>query len=473
MATTFLHRATEELGLITLWLSSRDTKLLYAQRFVRMFAYGGSTLILVAYLASFNYTRSEIGAFHSLTLAGDVVISLILTVFADAVRRRAVLALGALLLSGSGIVFALSENYWILLASAILGVISPSGNEIGPFRAIEESILAQLTEKRRRSDIYAWYALLGQAGVACGMMISGWSINYMRRELAWQITKAYKSVFWGYAVLGLLNFGLALSLSKTVEAPGQIVAAVDNESTPLLGNEIEDSELRKPKFMSMLPQIAPESRAIVLSISILFALDSFSSGLVPMSWITFFFQTKFDLMEGKLGTLFFLTSGTTALSMLVAASIAKRIGNIRTMVFTHLPSSIFLALIPVPNSVSLAMLFLGLRASTASMDTAPRSAFVAAVIRENERTAVIGFTNVVKTMAQSLGPMVTGTLAGKKLFWLSFLIAGSLKVTYDLGILAIFANHESIEDRDGNEETTEEEASSPGNAALYRNQHGR
>lgn len=142
--------------------------------------------------------------------------------------------------------------------------------------------------------------------------------------------------------------------------------------------------------------------------------------------------------------------------MLVASSLAKRIGNVKTMVFTHLPSSIFLALIPVPSSLPLALVFFILRASTASMDGAPRSAFVAAVIRPNERTSMIGLMNVVKTSAQALGPFITGVLANHQLFWVAFLLAGTLKATYDLGLLAIFAGHKTIEERDEEARQAEE-----------------
>lgn len=175
------------------------------------------------------------------------------------------------------------------------------------------------------------------------------------------------------------------------------------------------------------------------------------------SWITYFFHDKFKIDDGILGSLFFTTNIIAAGSMLLASSIAKRFGNIKTMVFTHLPSSIFLALIPVPNSSKFAMLFLILRSCTSSMDVAPRSAFLAAVVLPNERTAVMGTINVAKTMGQSLGPLVTGLLANYKLFWVAFVAAGSLKVTYDLAILAVFVRHKTYEDRAEEERQAEEE----------------
>lgn len=145
--------------------------------------------------------------------------------------------------------------------------------------------------------------------------------------------------------------------------------------------------------------------------------------------------------------------------MLVASSISKRIGNVKTMVFTHLPSAIFLALIGIPNSLPFAMLFLILRSCTQSMDVAPRSAFLAAVVLPAERTAVMGTINVVKTAAQSCGPFITGILANNNLMWIAFVAAGTLKATYDLGILAVFAGHKTHEDREAERRAADEGAS--------------
>ena len=144
--------------------------------------------------------------------------------------------------------------------------------------------------------------------------------------------------------------------------------------------------------------------------------------------------------------------------MIVASSIAKRFGNVKTMVFTHLPSAIFLAFIGIPNSLPFAMLFLVLRSCTQSMDVAPRSAFLAAVILPHERTAVMGLFNVVKTSSSSLGPLITGILANRKLFWVAFLAAGSLKACYDIGMLAVFAGHKTPEEVDEERRADEERA---------------
>ena len=458
-----------ELGLFSILSSSRDTKLLCLQRFVRFFAYGTSTLILAQYLSSLGISDARIGLFMSMTLWGDVVISFLLTLFADGLGRRRILALGAALMTGSGVVFALSGNFWVLVVASIVGVISPSGNEIGPFKAIEESILSQLSSAAIRSDIFAWYILLGNAGTACGIIICGWLVQGLQSLGGWTPVGSYRAIFGIYAFLGILKLSLSLMLSIKCEPEPENVERheaveldhVEIESL-LSSDEDEDVNLhqktksvptptlpmKKSKMRSIMPVISPASRSILLKLCLLFAFDSFASGLAPTSWMTYFFTTKFKIVEGTLGTLFFVTSIIAAFSNLVASSIAKRIGLIKTMVFTHLPSAIFLALIPLPTHAPLAVTFLILRYSLSNMDQAPRQAFLAAAVLPSERTAVMGVVNVVKTLSQSGGPVVTGWLAGLGKFWIAFLIAGALKAGYDLAILKMFLGYRSREEVD-------------------------
>ncbi|CZT50346.1 related to Staphylococcus multidrug resistance protein [Rhynchosporium secalis] len=458
MAPRYLISGLEEVGLISLWTSTFDVKLLCSQRFVRLFAYGGSTLILVSYLQELDISKSKIGLFMTLTLVGDTAISCVLTLFADALGRKSILALGAGLMAVSGVAFATSGNYWILLIAAVIGVISPSGNEIGPFRAVEESTLAHLTPAASRGDIYAWYSLIGTAGTAFGLMTTGWILSYMIIGLQWGPVAAYRIVFWAYAAFGVLKLCLTLALSSAVELKNKEIMIQDPEAAPLLGDGAEDVEPEKSHWLwSKLPAFSSESKAVVINLCILFALDAFASGLAPLSWVTFFFHEKFHLKEGVLGSLFSTTAIIAALSMLLASSIAKRIGNIQTMVFTHLPSAIFLALIPIPDSVTIAMLFLILRSCTQSMDVAPRSAFLAAVVLPHERTAVMGMVNIAKSLGQSSGPFIAGVLAGKGMFWAAFVSAGVLKASYDLGMLAVFKGHKTHDERAEDTRVAEEE----------------
>jgi MFS family permease len=287
-----LHRKVlGELGLLTLWRSSLDVKVLCAQRFIRLFAYGGSTLILASYLSALSISDDRIGLFMTLTLVGDVAISFFLTLFADAMGRRAVLALGSALMACSGIVFGLFGNYWILLAAAVLGVISPSGNEIGPFRAVEESTLAHLTAKEHLSDIFVWYSLIGTAGTAIGMMVCGWIINLLQTTRGWQYLHACQIVFFAYAAIGAVKFLLSICLSHEVEAAKkdkngatasqqQQRAADGLETQPLLGERANNEDNQKKSIFSFLG--SSDLISLVVTLFVLFGLDSFASGLASL-----------------------------------------------------------------------------------------------------------------------------------------------------------------------------------------------
>ncbi|KAI1369960.1 major facilitator superfamily domain-containing protein [Xylaria arbuscula] len=461
------NRVLSELGLISLWDSPRDVKLLCAQRFVRMLGYGVSTLILVAYLAALGNQKTEIGFFMTLTLIGDTCISFFLTLFADALGRKATLALGAVLMAASGVVFAMFGTYWILLIAAIVGVISPNGNEIGPFRAIEESIIAQLTVPDNRSDLYAWYNLFGLTGAAVGLMISGWVLQLFTETLHWNLLYSYRVVYLLYAAIGLIMLCLTFTSSHSVESEKKQrqethTPVQRGETEPLLDGERSSHQhdaLPKAKhpqgLRALLPNISRDSVSVVTILCLLIGINAFGSGVMPRSWITYYFQWRFDVEKGQLGTLFFVTQILAAMSMLVASSISKRLGNVKTMVLTHLPSQIFRALIGVPNNMHIALLLCVLNASTTYMSTAPRSAFIATIVLPQERTAVMGTLNVVKTAASSLGPTITGTLVDHNLFWVSFLLSGSLKALYDVGILVFFRHKErekGIRDQNGNQE---------------------
>jgi MFS family permease len=286
------HRILSELGLTALARSPRDVKLLILQRFVRLAAYGASTLVLVSFLRALGHSRARAGLFMTLTLVGDVIISLLLSLSADRLLgRRAVLTLGAILMAVSGLVFAAAPpSFWVLLVAAVVGVISPSGNEIGPFRAVEESIVAHLTPAADRSDVYAWYSLAGTAGTAIGIVTCGWAVEGVRSALGWSLLDAYRAVFLAYAVLGLVKLVLALALSSRVEADEEPAgtsnaSGTPTDTTPLLNSANSESSpttSNRRWWAALLPQLSAESKGITIALCLLFAVDSFASGLAPL-----------------------------------------------------------------------------------------------------------------------------------------------------------------------------------------------
>lgn len=448
MAPSIVHRLSQELGIQTVVKAGRDALLLIVTRCIRMFAYGSSTLILALYFSSLGHSDEQIGLFMTLTLLGDVAISLILTSTADALGRRRILLLGAVLMTASGIVFAVTSNYYVLLIAAIVGVISPSGNEIGPFRAVEESTLAHLSEAETRSDIFAWHVMAGSLGTAGGSLASGWLVQRLRSG-GWSDVAAYRAVFWIYALIGCIKAALTLLLSSRCEAQ-PIAKQRDTQADEselqegLLESENsaarnEGSEPVKPlPKKTKIAQITPESRSILYKLCALFSIDSLASGMIPFSLISFYLDRKFHMAQGKLGSIMSGAWFVSSISSLFASAISKRIGPVKTMAFTSIPAAIFLSLLPAPSSLAVTIVLLVARACLSQMDQAPRSTFISVVFLAEERTAIMGVFNTLKTAAQSAGPTITGFLAGKNRFWIAFAAAGTLKASYNIGLLAMF-----------------------------------
>jgi MFS family permease len=441
-SVTLTQRIKDVLGISSMLNTSRDVHLLLLTRFLRMCAYGSSTLVLALYFAALGHSDTKIGFFLSLTLVGDVGISLLLTLVADSLGRRRILIAGGLLMTLSGIVFATTSNYWMLLLAAVVGVISPSGNEIGPFRAIEESTLAQLSDSETRTDVFAFYVVVNTLGGASGSFVGGW-VTQALQSGGWSDVNSFRFIFWVYAGLGLCKASLSTFLSLKCEALPTPVARPSpstgsDEAEAFLPADSPTSAPAPPQRKSAIAQISPASRRTLLKLCCLFFFDSLASGMVPNSLIVFYISRKFSLAEGKLGSIIGSAQFLSSIGNVFASAIAKRIGLVKTMVFTHLPSAILLSLVPFPESLGPTVALLVLRASLASMDQAPRSAFLSAIVLPNERTAVMGIVNTVKTISQSSGPMLTGLMADNGQFWIAFLLAGTLKASYDVGLLTVF-----------------------------------
>ena len=380
---------------------SRDARLLFAARVVRLFAYGFLSIVLVLYLASIGLDESRIGVLLTLTLAGDVLLSLYLTTRADAIGRRRTLIIGSALIVIAACVFATTGNFALLVIAAIFGVISPSGHEVGPFLPIEQVALSQTVDASERTAVFAWYNLAGSFATAAGSITAG-----VFTEIV-----SYRGVVIGYGLLGALLAVTFLRLSPNMEPQER------SETKTLLRVD--------------------RSRAVVLRLSALFALDSFAGGFVVQSIVAYWFHKRFGLSPAIIGSIFFGANLLAGVSALAAARIARRIGLLNTMVFTHLPSNILLILVPFMPTVELAIAVLLLRFSISQMDVPTRQSYVIAVVDPAERSAAAGITGVARTTGAALAPLAAMPLfASANLHWLPFVIAGGLKVIYDLTLLA-------------------------------------
>jgi MFS family permease len=465
-----LRWVATEFGLTSLYNSERDVWLIILTRFLRMFAYGTNSVIMALFFAALEFSDSHIGLFMTLTLIGDVLLSFLFTLIADKIGRRRILFAGSALMVFSGVAFALFENYWVLLFAAVVGVISATGSEIGPFRAVEESTISHLTTAATRSDVLAWYVTTATFGSSVGSELCGRLVEHLAGLDGWALKDAYHAVFWAYTAAGLANMGLVMLLSRKCEADS---GAPDPAYGPLLSDsESEDEDnfvgigpespvkLREAKstppapspragvFGGFFSKISPESRSIMLRLSALFAVDSLGGGMAPWSFMNYYVDQKFSVPKSALGDVSSAAYLLGAASTLFAAPLSRRIGLIHTMVWTHLPSSVALALIPSAPSFPLTAALLLFRAALSSMDQAPRAAFVAAVVRPEERTAVMGVNSALRTLAQSAGPSITGVLAGNDAFWVAFVAAGALKGSYDVG-LWLWAMKIELQPRDG------------------------
>jgi len=385
----------------------RDIPLLFSTRIIRLFCYGFLSVVLALYLSEAGLSEGQIGLLLTLTLVGDALISLWLTTSADRLGRRRTLILGALLMAGAGVAFVLTRNIVFLTVAAIVGVISPSGNEIGPFLSVEQAGLTELVSDKRRTQIFAWYNLVGSFATATGALTGGWLAQILR-DNGWPALEAYRVVLIGYALGGFLLVLLFLNLSKGVE-----LRTAGEPIKRILGLH--------------------RSRRVVFKLSSLFAMDAFAGGLLVQSLIAYWFHVRFGIEAGVLGSIFFGANILAGISALLAVRLADRFGLINTMVFTHIPSNVLLMLVPFMPTLQLAIAVLLLRFSISQMDVPTRQSYTMAVVAPDERSAASGVTAIARSAGASVSPALTGLLFSiPVLFNAPFLLSGGLKIIYDL-----------------------------------------
>jgi MFS family permease len=379
---------TTKLIPIALRALTRDGWLLFLTRFARLFAYGSLSVILVFYLIGLGLTEAQSGLVLTLTLAGDVVVSLLLTTQADRIGRQRMLIIGAVLMAAAGLAFASTRNLFFLIVAGTIGVISPSGNEVGPFLSIEQASLSHIVPAPDRTEVFAWYTLAGSVATALGALFSGFLTQALQQTSLTPVA-SYRAVVLLYAALGLLLAFLFTRLSALVE-----VGAVPSRSASSAGIADIFGITR--------------SRNVVLKLSSLFALDSFAGGFVVQSFAAYWFYLRFGVEPGTLGAIFFWANIFAGISALLASRLAARIGLVRTMVVTHLPSNVLLILVPLMPNLSLAVFVLLLRFSISQMDVPTRQSYIMAVVPPEERSAAGGFTVVARTTGAAVSPLLAG-----------------------------------------------------------------
>jgi MFS family permease len=386
-----------------------DARKLLATRAIRGLADGIVGVALATYLTSLGFSPFEVGATITGTLLGSAAVTLGVGLLGHRLSRRSVLLGATVMMVLTGIGFAGLTTFWPLMVVAVAGTLNPSSGDVSVFLPTEQAALAHTVSGPARTMAFAWYNLAGSLAGAVGALLSAVPAAAAAR-MGVSLLGALRGVFVFYALCAVVAGVIYVSLSPSLEVhPGDV--------------------LRRP---------LAESRAVVLRLAALFSIDSFGGGFIVQSLLVLWLFRRFHLDIGTTAAVFFVAGILSALSQLVSPRIAARVGLIRTMVYTHLPSNVFLILAALMPSAWLSIACLLLRTAVSQMDVPARQAFVMAVVPPEERAAAATVTNVPRSLAAGLAPLIAGALLEKTTFGWPLVIGGTLKAIYDLALLFQF-----------------------------------
>ncbi|HEU5374763.1 MAG TPA: MFS transporter [Ktedonobacteraceae bacterium] len=390
--------------------------MILVMRGLRQLAYGELSVILGVALANEGFSPLAIGILITVSLVGDMAGTLLIGIITDVWGR---LALLALFMAGTGVAFGFIHNYPVFLIAAFFGTLGTTASETAPFLPIDQAMLAQVSQPEQRIAVFAQYNLIASLSTAVGALIAGTpdALTHIGLPLAAGI----RLLFGVYALLALSVVGLSQLLSAEVEAT------------------LHPSSSQPATRFRLLPTLS-RSRGMVWRLTALFSVDALAEGLVVQSLMVLFFHLRFGIALSLLATLFFGANLLSALSFLAAVSLARRFGLLNTMVFTHLPSNVLLALIAFAPTFPLAALLLLVRQLLSQMDVPTRQAYTMALVSPSERTAAASLTSVARSVGSSTSPVVAGLLLQSSLLLLGipFILVGTLKAAYDLILWFLF-----------------------------------
>jgi MFS family permease len=375
---------------------------------LRGFADGFVSLLLPVYLLQLGFTPFQVGVIATATLLGSGVLALAVGLQAWRFHFRTWLLASTLLMAFTGLGFAFTSQFWPLLLIAFVGTLNPSAGDVSVFLPLEQALLAHSVDNRSRTSTMARYSLVGTLFAALGSLAAALPAG-IASATGWSNMAALQAMFVLYAVLALAAGAVyrGLPAAPSADAP--------------------------PPRATL-----QTARKRVYALAALFSLDAFGGGFVVQSLVALWLYQRFDLSVATAGTIFFWTGVLTALSYLVAARIADRFGLLNTMVFTHLPSSVCLILIPFMHSLAPVLALLFIRSALSQMDVPTRSSYVMAVVPPAERAAAASVTSVPRSLASAVSPVIAGYLLGLSPFGWAFIAGGVTKIVYDLLLLATF-----------------------------------
>ena len=404
------------MNLILNWLT-RDGKLLLAARIMRTFGYGFLSIIIAIYLRLLGFDNIQIGLLLGSALVNSVIFTLFASFYADRIGRRRLLIIYASLMSVSGLIFTITDNYFLLILAAFIGTMNVTGSETGAFLTIEQATLPQtIRNKQMMNTAFALYNMVGTFSMSVGILLSGLPSLLQEQFYGLSQVESIKGLFILYTLLGLFVIIIYIMLSR-------------------------DIEVKQEAKRTIKQTLSPRSKQIVAKLSTLFAVDSFAGGFVIQSVMSLWFFTRFGADLAALSYIFSAANVITALSYIAAAKIADRIGLVNTMVFTHLPSNILLILVAFAPSLQIAAILYLIRMTMSQMDVPTRQSYIVAIVSEDERTAASGLTNVSRNIAQTISPSLFGYIFQSSLSLAApFVLGGVIKIIYDLALYLNFRN---------------------------------
>lgn len=389
-----------------------DAKRLLATRAVRGMADGLVSVVLATYLPRLGLSPLEVGVVVAGTLGGSAVLTLLVGLHGHRYPARTILIATAGLMAVTGVMFSLATAFWALSLISVVGTLNPSSGDVTPFLPTEQALMAESVPARDRTTVFAWYNVAGALAGALGALLAGLPEALAGGEAApvERLLLFERATFYVYSVAGLVALVIYSELPR-----------------------------RESHHTSNPSRALATSRPVVVRLAALFALDSFGGGLVIQSLLALWLTRRFGVGPEVLGMLFFATGVVAGASQFVSAWLTARIGHIKTMVYTHLPANVFLVLAGLMPTAELAMVFLVLRMCLSQMDVPARQAYVMAVVPPEERAAAAAVTNVPRSLAPAFAPLVTGALLDASTFGWPLILAGVLKIAYDLLLYRGFA----------------------------------
>jgi MFS family permease len=400
----------------------RDLLLIDAAGFLRSLGVGLTGVVLGIYLFRIGLSSVAIGLVIAAGLAGSALATVVVSFAADRLGRRRSLLVLSLLSAVGGLALAVSPALPLLLMMAFVGMLNGTGTDRSASFALDQAVIPGLVPDSKRTWSLAWYNVLLDGGGSLGALGAGLPI-LLQRHLTFSVLGSYRVLFFGYSGLCLLVAGLYLLLSPAIEITNA------------------------PALRKMSARIVPESKRIVAKLTALFSLDAFGGGFLTDALVAYWFFRRFGIPEHDLGLVFFAVHILNAGSHLGAAWLARRIGLVNTMVFTHLPSSLFLIAVPFAPSFKWAVLLFLCREALVEMDVPTRQSYVAALVRLSERTFASGITNLARNVFWAVGSATAGLLMQALTFSAPLLIGGGAKVTYDLFLYGAFRRLKPPEER--------------------------